>query len=53
MLFFEDRQILEGIDSIDIMIQSYLIRFMDLHKQSDPFNRVSLHVQIALNIMRL
>jgi hypothetical protein len=45
MLFFEGRQILEGIDSIDVMIQPYLGKFMDLHKQLDPRNRISLHVK--------
>jgi hypothetical protein len=47
MLFYEKRQILEGIDSIDVLIQPYLSRFIDLSVQLDPFNRISLYFRKA------
>jgi hypothetical protein len=43
MLFYEGRQILEGIDSIDVLIQSYLNKFFKFNIHPDPLNRISLY----------
>jgi hypothetical protein len=47
MLFFNGKQYLEGIDSIDLMIQPSLYRFLRLDKQLDPYNKISLYSKNA------
>jgi hypothetical protein len=42
MLIFNRKQYLEGIDGIDLMLRPYLYNFLDLHKQLDPNQRVSI-----------
>jgi hypothetical protein len=47
MLLYEGKQYHEGIDSIDLMIQPYLYGSLDLSKQLDPYQRVSIFSTMA------
>jgi hypothetical protein len=52
MLFYGNRQIFEGIDSIEAMIQPYLYSSFDLSKQLDQYHGVSLVTHYAKILQR-
>jgi hypothetical protein len=48
MLFYNGKQVLEGIDSIDLLIRPYLYNFLYLKKQIDPNQKISIYTTCAL-----